>query len=327
MTTNVILPALTEFNQRILEQIELFGMAREFLVPNGSGRFLPNPFDERTPLILVPSDILRILPIAMDWDEIAAAASQTEALRNRVNEHIGHIFAQKTKRSSWMLKHQVLANTFAFETFLNTVHAVPPTAYEVGLDPDGRIRWARLGKKIAETFPLDLTEVDADTSLERAHRIVGKIINHFRFLIEKRGLWVELYNSKGKPRHERSAQNIFFSAASSYCKANNLDISPESHTGTGQVDFKISEGFNARVLVEIKLSSNTRCVQGYQNQLGVYRESEETMKAWYLVVDVGKMGYKQEKLIEIRNRMRKEGNPISELEFVDGLPKDSASKG
>ena len=80
------------------------------------------------------------------------------------------------------------------------------------------------------------------------------------------------------------------------------------------------------MLVEIKLSSNPSCVRGYEKQLGTYRDSEETTKAWYLVIDVGKIGNKQERLVELRNMARKRGDPVSELEFIDGGPKDSASK-
>jgi len=33
----------------------------------------------------------------------------------------------------------------------------------------------------------------------------------------------------------------------SYCQANNLDLSPESDAGRGPVDFKISQGFNDKI--------------------------------------------------------------------------------
>ena len=41
-----------------------------------------NPFEKAdTPIILVPADILRDLPIATDWSDVADAASKNAALR------------------------------------------------------------------------------------------------------------------------------------------------------------------------------------------------------------------------------------------------------
>ena len=56
----------------------------------------------------------------------------------------------------------------------------------------------------------------------------------------------------------------------------------------------MSRGFNARVLVETKLSTNTRLVHGYESQLQTYKRSEQTMRAYYVVIDVGRMGKKDE---------------------------------
>lgn len=60
--------------------------------------------------------------------------------------------------------------------------------------------------------------------------------------------------------------------------------------------------------------------------LEVYKASEQTMRAIYLVINVGKMGLKETKLIKMRNDASKRGEPLSELEFIDGTLKISASK-
>jgi hypothetical protein len=102
--------------------------------------------------------------------------------------------------------------------------------------------------------------------------VVIHIINQFRYLIENRGLSKELWH-KGKRRNEKSVQRIFFAVADSYCKANNLDISPEVDVGTGQIDFKFSSGYETRLLVEVKLSDNPKLVAGYEKQLEIYKGS------------------------------------------------------
>ena len=119
---------------------------------------------------------------------------------------------------------------------------------------------------------------------------------------------------------------MFFAISYCYCKANNVDVNPEIDTGTGKIDFKFSKGFNSRVLVELKLSTNTRLMHGYETQLETYKESEETTKAIFVVIDVGKMGKKDENLIKLRNQKSSEGLLLSDLIFVDGLIKPTASK-
>ena len=325
MATNVVRGALVDFNSRILQKLGLDGDNFDFIgIP---GRFLTNPFQEQpTPIILVPKDVLRALPIAKDWDDVAVAAAQNEALRNRVNEHIGHIWAAKTKRDKFQLRDEVLASREAFQTLLDAIHGVPPRAYSVNTDPDGLIKWAHIANQFARGFPLNLLAFQHPQDVNTLYKLVGKIVERFQQLIENNGLNKELYKDDGSPRHEATAQRLFFAIAYCYCEANNVDISPEVDSGTGQVDFKFSKGFDARVLVEIKLSTNSRLVHGYETQLEIYKQSEQTMRAFYVVIDVGKIGKKDERLLGVRNQASSRGDPLSDLFFVDGTVKSSASK-
>ena len=273
--------------------------------------FAQNPFEKsRTPIILIPNDILRELPVAQDWDEVADVAARNQQLRNRVNAYIGHIWAKKTKREKAKLKAQVLNSEAAFNTLLDIVHSAPPIPYDSINDPNGLISWARLAQKYTSDFPLNITLKKVTLSLESVFEIVRTIIAQFRQLVENNGLNKELFKKDKKPRHESSAQRIFFAVAYSYCKANDIDISPEIDTGTGKIDFKFSTGFESRVLVEVKLSSNGQLVSGYSTQLELYKKSEETMKAFYLVIDVGGMGNKDTRLFKIRNEVSAQGHPL-----------------
>ena len=154
---------------------------------------------------------------------------------------------------------------------------------------------------------------------------MDRIVDQFRFLIEQRRISEELYHN-GSPRPEKAAQRLFFAVAYAYCKANNLDLTPEADTGNGPVDFKISQGFRGRVLVEIKLSYNGKLVSGYTRQLEAYRTAEETLKAYYLVIDVGHMGKKYERLLELKREAASRGEPAPPIVVVDGLRRRSASK-
>ena len=57
-----------------------------------------------------------------------------------------------------------------------------------------------------------------------------------------------------------------------------------------------------------------------------YKDAEETTRGFYVVVDVGRMGKKDEALIKIKNQEAKEGRPTSEIIFIDGKRRESASK-
>jgi len=325
MATNVVRNSLIAFNARILKKLSLDG--EPFQIVDTPSFLLKNPFqDNPTPIILVPADVLRKLPIARDWDDIADAASKNQALRNRVNEHIGHIWEVKTKRDKKRLRLQALSSNGSFQTLLDAIHQVPPRAYNVKTDPDALVKWAHLAKRYATAHPLRLTRSAQPTIVDGMHDVVRSIVARFRQLIEHKGLYKELYKENGKPRHESTAQRLFFAIAYCYCEANDLDLSPEVDTGSGQVDFKLSKGFKGRVLVEAKLSTNPKLLAGYAKQLEVYKKAEQTTRAIYLVIDVGHMGKKAQKLIDLRNQAASTGAPLSDLEVVNGLKKVSASK-
>jgi len=63
--------------------------------------------------------------------------------------------------------------------------------------------------------------------------------------------------------------------------------------------------------IEIKLSRNPKLVKGYTRQLEAYKTAEETRRGYYLVIDVGEMGTKDQKLIETKNRAAKNGDRIA----------------
>ncbi|MFV1985420.1 MAG: hypothetical protein ACC657_17865 [Thiohalomonadales bacterium] len=323
MITNIIFGALVEFNRKILNELKLTG--EKFTFNRISGKFIPNPFEEKnTPIVLLPNDILKDLPIANDWDGVVTAASENDQLRHELNIHVGEIWARKTKRDKSKLKNDVLQSKEAFSVFLAAIKNVSAEPYDTVADPEGLVRWATKGQEYADKYPLALIKTKA-SSLDDVYTLVHEIITQFRQLIEHEGLNKELYRSNKKPRHESTAQRLFFAVAYSYCVANNVDISPEIDTGNGKIDFKFSIGFNQRVLVEVKLSTNSKVVSGYTTQLEVYKASQKTMKAIYLVIDVGSMGKKDERIIKKKNEAAKNGDPLSDIEFIDGLVKPSAS--
>ncbi|MDL1871873.1 hypothetical protein FBR05_06680 [Deltaproteobacteria bacterium PRO3] len=323
MTTNIILRDLLSFNERIIKKLKI---PNQTFVINGITVNLPrNPTESTlTPVILVPMDILRDLPIANDWSEVCDAAHKNAGLRERVNELIAEIWLAKTRKQKEEIRQKALETQESFETVLDLIHEVQPTPYNVKEDPEGIFTWRNIRESIAVKFPLNLKKPRV-LNLDEVYGIVLKIIQQFQHLIEARGLSRELWH-KGKKRGEKSVQRIFFAVADSYCQANNLDVSPEIDTGTGEIDFKFSQGYENRVLVEVKLSDNPKLLPGYTKQLEAYRLAEKSMKGIYIVIDVGRMGKKDEQLIKLKNEQTEHKLPASEIVFIDGQIKESASR-
>lgn len=327
MTTNIILTQLLKFNRRVLDAIGLKG--KNFEINGTFYNLLRNPYStRREPILLVPTDILRDLPIASDWSDISRVVHENEELRNKVNARVGEIWATMSKKDKSRLKSGALKNKRSFETLLELIKEAPRDHYDFVRDRNGEVFWSELIDSISNKFPFDLRNfAGKQLNIDQVYDMVGKIIDQFKSLIEDKGLWKELWDGKGQSRKEKSAQRLFFAVAESYCKSNNLDLTPEADTGNGPVDFKVSIGFDSKVLVEIKLSNNPKIVHGYEKQLEIYKKSEETARAYYLIVDISdKVNKKIEQVFALKNNKMNLKLPYSEVVVVDGTPKESASK-
>jgi hypothetical protein len=328
MTTNVILADLLRFNARILDGLPVPRQAMTLRLRSGESyeAVLPvNPYVKgNSPVVLVPTDILRDLPIARDWSDIASAASKNAELRARVNDQIAQLWTAKTLKDKDELRRWALSGKDAFETLIAMIRTAETTAYDADADPRGEVFWRKLAATVAEQEPFTL-KVPQQLDLDGVATVVEQIIEQYRFLIEERRFSDELYHD-GTPRPEKAAQRLFFAIAYAYCKANNLDLTPEADTGNGPVDFKVASGFTGRVLVEIKLSTNGKLVKGYSRQLETYKAAEETLRGYYVVVDIGKMGKKAKALIATKNAAAGRREITSPIIFIDGARKPSASK-
>ena len=322
MTTNIILAHLINFTIRQNKILKL--QTKGFKIKDETFYLPENPYS-KDPLIFVPRDIVRDLPIASDWSDISRIARETEEYREKVSGGIGKVWATMSKKRKQALRDSALQSKEAFEQILEILKEVPKTPYNFDADHNGEAFWTQL-KNIADQYPLIITGTPKIiTSLEEAKKLVDTIIKQFQDLIENKGIWKELWSDDKKPRREKAAQRLFFVIAYSYCKANNLDVTPEADTGNGPVDFKFSFGFNTRIVVEIKLSTND-LVHGYTKQLEVYKRAEDTLEGVYLIIDVGSIGKKFNDVQRMRREAIEADHKTSAIYLVDGNRKDSASK-
>jgi hypothetical protein len=88
----------------------------------------------------------------------------------------------------------------------------------------------------------------------------------------------------------------------------------------------LSKGFDDKVVVELKLTSNQRLDHGYKTQLERYKSGEQTSQGHYVIIDVGK-GYKQLAKVQKREILaKKDKQSYSPITVIDGTKKRSASK-
>lgn len=280
---------------------------------------IPNPIKKDSHILLLPTDILRQLPLVNKWDDIAKAASFNSELRDRVNKLTGEIFKQRNQSAQEEYISNILRNKDAVKDLVQVVKSYKGEAYNQILDNERLVVFAKATNVIKnESFP-SISFIPNQQGLEN---LVETIIERFKFLIEDKGLNKLLWKEdKSKRCKEWVPQLIFHSLALIYCEANDIDVNPETDTGTGLIDFKFSQGYVNKVVVELKYSDNNALIHGLETQLPTYVKSEEANKGYYVVLDVGKLGTKIKRLEEIKNSQQQ-----CDVIYIDAKIKKSASK-
>lgn len=322
MTTNIIFDSLVKFTNRVNEELQI--PTKEFTFKSNKYTTPHNPLTKK-PLILVPRDIVRDLPISTDWGGAVSTMKENTDLRDRINTNIGKLLASMTQKEKAEAKRRALEKREYFEDLLELIKEIEKAPYDFKADKNGELFWLRLASTIDKKYPFNLSKFNKKLTLDEVELLVDEILAQFKDLIENKGLWKEMWADDKKPRKEKAAQRLLFAVAHSYCKANNLDISPEADSGNGPVDFKVSQGFEQKVLVEVKLSSNGKLLHGYEKQLEIYKSGDDTDRAFFVIVDIGYIGEKYQKVQQARIAAVNEGMRASKIIHIDAQQKESAS--
>ena len=273
-------------------------------------------------IVLVPKDIVRELPIANDWGDIEAAISQSAQIRQQVNAFLAGIAKPTISDRKLALRAVSLQSTENFSRFLESVKEHVRT-YDPNLDALSYYKMKHIFAHGFEGIKTD-ERYELSEGPEEIARLVHDTINLFQHHVENGNLWEELWLGDA-PKKERSSQLLYYAIADSYCRANNVDISPEANMGGGPIDFKFSKGYKARVLVEMKRSSGS-VRHGYEKQLEIYLDASRSNHGIFVVMDFGDLGTKIDQITEIQARRREQGQRSSDIIVIDATKKASASK-
>lgn len=246
----------------------------------GDDGLCENPYNQ-TKILLLPKQILSPLPITECFDDIDFACSENERVRKEINQYFD--LGERTKLKKEEIDHLLKVKINYREEMIFNYKKIVVAEYDFDKDPAGEIIWYRISKQKVRDYPLELIQPH---NIEELHKVVDRICQQFKKLVEDNGLWRLLYD-ENVPKHESAAQLLFFGIADAYCIANNVDLSREVHNGHGPVDFKLSVGAKQKILIEIKLTSNPQLMHGFKKQLPLYMAQENTEKAIYLVIDNG----------------------------------------
>ena len=284
---------------------------------------IKNPCKKRSYIILLPTDILRDLPLVRDWDDIANAASFNHNLRIRVNKLVASIFRIRSKQRQKNYINSILADKSAIQDLIQTIKGCETSSYDINSDNE---RLACLDK-VVELTRNSINSNRPKFVYTQSHleleRIVSSIIEHFTFMVEHKGLNKLLWKEDKKSRcREGVPQLIFHMVALTFCQAYGIDVNPEVNTGSGLIDFKFSKGSKYKSIVEIKYSDNPQLLHGIETQLPQYMISEKAGNGHYLILDVGNMRAKPERLEKVCNDL----GLHCEIHYVDAHFKKSASK-
>lgn len=321
MTANVVRDDIALFTKRVLDDIDVdLGKYLEF---DGDTKLPINPYTGGL-LYLIPKLLLRDLPVALDWSHYDTIGAHNKLLRYNLNALIGYTWREATHSlRKDELKHYILEYPELIDDLVSQYTSKDAKPYDFLSDRSGEYIWFPATQRITKENPLELN-LPYHPTIDDVEKMVLKICDKFKSLVEYNGLSELLYSSDGSTKHEKAAQLLFYGVAESYCESNNILISRESDSGRGPVDFKFGTNMENSILVELKKSTNTSGLKkGIEKQLPEYMKSEKSKMAIYLVIDVGFTKAAIDRLNEINKMI---SGAVVKILHVDGNPKASASK-
>jgi hypothetical protein len=278
---------------------------------------LPRNPNETFGVLLVPHRFLRELPTldpAEFWEY--AYDNFNDDLRTALNYEIARN-ADMGRIRETVRRRPDLVRRYIMQRILS-----PPSAYDVARDPRYKHRWFDDARALASAFSTTKPGTETDVPA-----FVRQLCTDFKHSVEHRG-WSLLWDGD-KSRRETHAQVLFGMSVVHACRAADVDVSPEADVGVGPVDFKFSQGWRKRALVELKLAKSTSFWRNLDKQLPAYLEAERIAEGFFVIVQYtdNDVESKSVKLVtEALEKVNKsEGTSIEPI-FVDARKKRSASK-
>ncbi len=303
---------------------------------NGKKYNLPTHPFKSIPVIFVPHALLRPLPVAVSWDDIAAAAQHNQALRNDFNAIVLPVLQESIQDIRSKTKSEIKDFKDGFNRLLNIYRKIDVTPYDLKVDSKGYYALQPFAENQSPIIKPSSSPKTQDALIVS----VRELIAQYSRSIESNGGNTILYRKsetgkllRSEPHNEDVAQILFYLIADLYCQQADILLSREPNAGLGPVDFSLGTGYSSKVLVEIKKSTNKDLENGYKKQIEAYEKSENAFHSFFVVIVV-KEGAKKAtdlapQLQSIKNLYEtntEKGIKMPELIIIDGLVHPSPSK-
>jgi hypothetical protein len=232
----------------------------------------PTVTSQELPILLTPEAFLRDIPVATAekfWGYAQGAAE----LRDRFN------FDLSRNASRYLRAKIARANIPLVDRYFETLEQQRHEPYSLEDDPKRRLNPGETREALLAQFPDTTLPHDQDG----IPQFVEALVRNFAYTIEQKGIWRALWY-KGRGREEKIAQWLFYAMVIMFCRSHNIDVTPESNAGQRPVDFKFSQGWQDRALVELKLVRNSAFWDGVMQQTPAYARSEEIHSAFFVAI-------------------------------------------
>lgn len=186
----------------------------------------PNPFNG-SPILLLPREILRDLPVAESWSDIDYVIAFNAELRQRVNALIGTALRKAGAFPKGALRARLLRDPDVFAEIIKAYRKTPARPYDFEADILGAEIWAPAVEGVGSQVPARPRAACAPDHGRRDAGRPGDLLGVRPPDRERRANRLSV-RGPGRPRHESFAQRLLQGVAHSWCKANDLDISAES---------------------------------------------------------------------------------------------------
>ena len=309
MTANLFKSELIKYTQEICQkyniatvtkQVENTSYSLDYNRWNHSRVALPYNLYTKNPIILIPVEFLSPLPVINHDDFIDYVYRHENSI---LRASLSHAVKSKLKKEDIVALAR--ANPATVARYVERKEKVGAYPYDLNSDRKGLYNWYKDGKSFVEQKPLEITP---PANEEEFLQKVQGIVNIFKHFVEHEKGYELLRDDRNLPRAEKAVQRLFWSIVMHYCKANGIDSTAEVNLGSGPVDFRFSNGYEQRLLLEIKLANNTKLWNGLEKQLPQYLETEQIKNGIFLIV-----GYTRKELSKVNMDAVDKVNNVNDL--------------
>lgn len=316
MVATIIYPDIVKFTKRIQNEL---GINKEkyseyIFLEDG---LVVNPYKD-CEILFLPKDILHELPIAKCWDDIDRVVSENENIRREINEAVGEEWSRWYSRDKKAyLKEHIFKDPEKCSRVIEGYRKSEVAKYDLNNDVE------YFAATLIKTMKREGINFAVEGAKEKdSFEAALDVLDIFKEWVEYNKGWDTIQGAESSKR-EKIVQRLIHLGSKNYILANDWDINFESDAGRGPVDFKVSRRGD-KTIVEIKLSTNTQYLHGYEEQVEEYGKAECTDNMIYVFVDLGNLG-RLKKITDTHQLNLRNQKKVPELMIIDVIAKNAAS--